>query len=105
MKTPIFSYPRAKSVVVCGDIHCDFLTLVGRMCLFLNMHDTLVIVAGDCGFGFEDYLCYKNLFQQYIEKYLMLYRKLHISIIHLLILVYKDKWKQVYLMVYQTSLI
>ena len=71
MKTPIFSYPRAKSVVVCGDIHCDFLTLVGRMCLFLNMHDTLVIVAGDCGFGFEDYLCYKNLFQQYIEKYLI----------------------------------
>ena len=68
--SPIFSYPRAKSVVVCGDIHCDFLTLVGRMCLFLNMHDTLVIVAGDCGFGFKNELYYKEIFQC-IEKHLI----------------------------------
>ena len=31
MKFPVFSYPRAKSVVVCGDVHGDFLKLVYDM--------------------------------------------------------------------------
>ena len=67
---PIFSYPRAKSVVVCGDIHGAFLKLVYDMCVTYDMHNTLVIVAGDCGFGFKKEECYKEIFQ-YIEKHLI----------------------------------
>ena len=47
----LFEYPEAKSVVVCGDIHGDFHTLANKMCKQYQMTDTLLIVAGDCGFG------------------------------------------------------
>ena len=53
MKPFIFSYQHAKSVFVSGDIHGDFEILVYAMCECYDMHDTLVIVAGDCGFGFK----------------------------------------------------
>ena len=46
-------YPEAKSVVVSGDIHGDFNELVYKLCIQYQMTDTLLIVAGDCGFGFE----------------------------------------------------
>lgn len=49
----IYDYPDAKSVVVCGDIHGDFHALVHKLCVQYGMKDTLLIVAGDCGFGFE----------------------------------------------------
>lgn len=48
-----YSYPEARSIVVCGDIHGDFNTLIDKMCIQYQMTDTLLIVAGDCGFGFE----------------------------------------------------
>ena len=60
----IYSYKDAKSVVVCGDIHGEFLTLVHKMCVQYDMHDTLVIVAGDCGFGFEKPGYYDNIFRR-----------------------------------------
>lgn len=47
------SFPEAKSVVVSGDIHGDFNLLVYKLCVQYGMTDTLLIVAGDCGFGFE----------------------------------------------------
>lgn len=40
-------------MVICGDIHGDFHTLVYRMCIQYKMTETLLIVAGDCGFGFD----------------------------------------------------
>lgn len=70
MTFPIFSYPRAKSVVVCGDIHGDFEVLVYAMCECYDMHDTLVIVAGDCGFGFKKSEYYEQEFRR-IEKRLL----------------------------------
>ena len=48
----ILSYPQAKSIVICGDIHGDFETLVYKITMQYQMSNTLVIVAGDCGFGF-----------------------------------------------------
>lgn len=48
-----YSYPEARSIVVCGDIHGDFNTLIHKMCIQYQMTDTLLIVAGDCGLGFE----------------------------------------------------
>lgn len=54
-KSDIFliEFPKAKSVVVSGDIHGDFNLLVFKLCVQYQMTDTLLIVAGDCGFGFE----------------------------------------------------
>ena len=46
-------FPEAKAVVVSGDIHGDFNQLVYKLCVQYSMTDTLLIVAGDCGFGFE----------------------------------------------------
>ena len=48
-----YDYPNVKSVVVCGDIHGEFEKLVYQCCVRYGMRDTLVIVAGDCGFGFR----------------------------------------------------
>ena len=58
----IFEYNEAKQVVVCGDIHGAFETMVFKTCVQYGMADTLVIVAGDCGFGFERPNHYINLY-------------------------------------------
>lgn len=47
------TYPEAKSILVSGDIHGDFNDLVLKLCIQFQMTDTLLVVAGDCGFGFE----------------------------------------------------
>ena len=48
-----YNFPDSKSLVVCGDIHGDFNMLVYKVCVQYELKDTVVIVAGDCGFGFE----------------------------------------------------
>ena len=59
-----YDYPEAKSIVVCGDIHGEFNTLIYKICIQYEMADTLLIVAGDCGFGFEKPGYYENIFRQ-----------------------------------------
>lgn len=54
-----YNYPSVKSVVVCGDIHGEFEKLVAHCWL---MRDTLIIVAGDCGFGFNRTSFYISLY-------------------------------------------
>ena len=49
----IFEYNDVKQVVVCGDIHGAFEALVYKTCVQYGMTDTVGVVAGDCGFGFE----------------------------------------------------
>jgi DNA repair exonuclease SbcCD nuclease subunit len=66
----VYKYPDAKSLVICGDIHGDFVPLVYEITVRYGMRDTLVIVAGDCGFGFEKPDAYNNIFQR-IEKRLV----------------------------------
>lgn len=56
-----YSFPEAKALVVSGDIHGDFNLLVNKVCVQYQMRDTLVIVAGDCGFGFEAKGYYDNI--------------------------------------------
>ena len=57
-------FPEAKSIVVSGDIHGDFTQLVFKCCMQYGMKDTLIIVAGDCGFGFERPGYYENLYKK-----------------------------------------
>lgn len=49
----IYEFPDAKGIVVSGDIHGDYEALVYKCCIQYGMTDTLIIVAGDCGFGFN----------------------------------------------------
>lgn len=58
------SFPEAKGVVICGDIHGDFNMLVNKFCVQYDMTDTLIIVAGDCGFGFENPQYYENVYNR-----------------------------------------
>ena len=56
-----YTFPEAKSIIVSGDIHGDFNLLVNKVCVQYQMRDTLVVVAGDCGFGFENKGYYDNI--------------------------------------------
>lgn len=55
------SFPEAQNIVVSGDIHGDFNQLVYKLCVQYRMRDTVLIVAGDCGFGFEKQESYENM--------------------------------------------
>ena len=55
------SFPETQSIVVSGDIHGDFNQLVYKLCVQYRMRDTVLIVAGDCGFGFEKKESYENM--------------------------------------------
>ena len=62
METPFcLCFPAAKHIVVSGDIHGEFNTLVYKLCIQYKMRDTLLIVAGDCGFGFEKPEYYRSI--------------------------------------------
>ena len=59
-----YVYSEAKQVVVCGDVHGAFETLVYKVCVQYSMTDTVIIVAGDCGFGFEKPNYYTTLYNR-----------------------------------------
>lgn len=60
----IYEFPDAKGIVVSGDIHGDYEKLVYKCCLQCQMTDTLIIVAGDCGFGFNKPGYYDTIYQK-----------------------------------------
>lgn len=53
------------SVHVSGDIHGEFTNLFGQIKMNKNLHDAAIIVAGDCGFGFEKSGYYTQLFDKW----------------------------------------
>ena len=59
-----YTYPEAKSIVISGDIHGDFNELVYKLCIQYQMTDTLLVVAGDCGFGFEKKAYYQQILRR-----------------------------------------
>lgn len=63
-KHHIYEFPDAKGIVVTGDIHGDFKALVYKCCVQYGMTDTLIVVAGDCGFGFHRPGYYDDLYMQ-----------------------------------------
>lgn len=40
------SFPEAKNIVVCGDIHGEFNEVIFKLCVQYQLNDTLLIVAG-----------------------------------------------------------
>lgn len=67
---PIYalSFPEAKTIVVSGDIHGDFNLLVFKLCAQYQMRNTLLIVAGDCGFGFEKTAYYEQMVKHNVKR-------------------------------------
>lgn len=59
-----YTYPDARSVVVCGDIHGEFNAVVYKLCVEYKLTDTLLVIAGDCGFGFDKPGYYDNVFDR-----------------------------------------
>ena len=62
--TKTFKYPDAKAVLVSGDIHGAFASIVSKLCVQYACTDTLLIVAGDCGFGFEKPGFYETIYNR-----------------------------------------
>lgn len=60
----LFNYPDVNTVIVCGDIHGNFKGIIHKLCIQYGCTDTLLIVAGDCGFGFERPGYYETVFNQ-----------------------------------------
>ena len=58
------SFPEAKTIIVSGDIHGNFNQLVFKLCIQYQLTDTLLIVAGNCGFGFEK----KEYYEQIVRR-------------------------------------
>jgi len=61
-------YPDARHVIISGDIHGDFKTLVYKLCVGWQYTDTLLIVAGDCGFGFNKPGYYQTVYNQVVGR-------------------------------------
>jgi len=59
-----FTFPEVKNIVICGDIHGEFNAVIFKLCIQYQLTDTLLIVAGDCGFGFDKPGYYENVFRR-----------------------------------------
>ena len=62
--THIYQFPAARRIAVAGDIHGYFEQLVYRCCVLYGMTDTLIVVAGDCGFGFLNAGYYEAIYRR-----------------------------------------
>lgn len=63
-----YDFPEAEGLVFCGDIHGKFDELVYRMTNLCRMEHTVVIVAGDCGFGFHRRGYYDEVYRRVLPK-------------------------------------
>ena len=59
-----YYFPDAHNIIVCGDIHGEFNSVIYKLCVQYQLTDTLLIVAGDCGFGFDKPGYYENVFKR-----------------------------------------
>ena len=60
----VLQYPDAKHIIVSGDIHGGFTRVVFKLCMQYGCTDTLLIIAGDCGFGFEKLGYYDRIYNK-----------------------------------------
>lgn len=66
--TNIYEFADAKGIVVAGDIHGDYSGLVFKACVSKRLTDTLIVVAGDCGFGFQKPGYFENMYNKCIDR-------------------------------------
>lgn len=63
----IYDYSKQyASCAVCGDIHGEFDFLAGKI-KRMELSDTLIIVAGDCGIGFDQPEYYQQVYQRIVK--------------------------------------
>lgn len=62
----IYDFTQYEKVMVCGDLHGHFEVIYGKG----TIENTLFIVAGDCGFGFNRPNFYEELYSSKISRYL-----------------------------------
>lgn len=62
-----YDFSDCNSVVVSGDIHAEFSLFIDKICYLYQMRDTLIIVAGDCGFGFRPMQHYLDIVKRKSE--------------------------------------
>lgn len=67
-KTNIYEFQEAKSIVVAGDIHGDYSGIVFKTCISKRLTDTLIVVAGDCGFGFQKPGYFENMYRKCVGR-------------------------------------
>lgn len=66
-----YNYPdEVECAIICGDIHGSFTEIAYKVSMQFDIHNALVIVAGDCGFGFNRLGFYDSLYQRKIAKLL-----------------------------------
>lgn len=51
-------------IVVCGDIHGEFNEIVNKICVQNKIENSVIIIAGDCGFGFNKRDYYENMYSK-----------------------------------------
>lgn len=51
-------------IIACGDIHGEFNDIINKICCRFEITNALVIIAGDCGFGFNKPNYYDNVWNK-----------------------------------------
>lgn len=54
---------RPDNIIACGDVHGEFKALAEKITEY-GISDATVVVAGDCGFGFEPWRFYDRLYRE-----------------------------------------
>ena len=54
---------RPDNIIACGDVHGEFEALAEKIAEY-GISDATVVVAGDCGFGFEPWRFYDRLYRE-----------------------------------------
>ncbi len=62
----LYDFTSYENVMVCGDLHGHFEVIYNK----ISVENTLFIVAGDCGFGFNRPAYYEELYSSKIRRYL-----------------------------------
>lgn len=75
----VLELENVKDIYLCGDIHGEFPELVRKMETY-GIKDSVIIVCGDCGFGFEKPGHYLHIYEKRLEKKLIKYNNLILCI-------------------------
>ena len=60
----VYTFDDVSNVIVCGDIHGEFNEIVNKICVQNKIQDSVIIIAGDCGFGFNKRDYYVNMYNK-----------------------------------------